>query len=67
MADPSTRILTNHEALQVIRGAVHAWRGGRISPAKALGDIGDALEASSGQQAGNRELRRRVQGDLDPG
>jgi hypothetical protein len=61
------RSLTKDEALQVIRGAVHAWRDGRISPGEALADIGDALEASNGQRAGNRELRERVQGELDPG
>ena len=61
MADLTMRFLTHDEAVQVIRGAVHAWLDGRISPAKALADIGDALESAQRAAEGDRELGRRVQ------
>lgn len=47
MADLSMRILTPDEALRVIRGAVHGWLDGRVRPAKALTDIGDALKRAA--------------------
>jgi hypothetical protein len=61
MAKLTLRPLTHDEALQVILGAVQAWRDGRISPAEALADIGGALEASG--DGGSR----RVPGGLDAG
>jgi hypothetical protein len=63
MADLTVRLLTGDEAVQLIRGAVHAWLDGRISPAEALADIGDALESAQRAAEGDRELSRRIQGE----
>lgn len=61
MAELTLRPLTHDEALQVILAAVQAWRDGRTSPADALADIGEALEASGGGGP------RCVPGELDVG